>query len=125
MYRMTFSASPHRHRAILDALSRGLQPIHEQLSLSQLLALVIIAREPGLSVNDVAERMRVTQQAASRTLGTLAGRYAPDAGERPPELVRQEISKTDPRRRAVYLTDAGLDLLEDVLEAFLAGGEGK
>jgi DNA-binding MarR family transcriptional regulator len=99
----------------LAALSEALTPWQTALSLSQVLALTAIARTPGLSVNELAENLGLPQQTVSRHVAILLGRYqtSPDT---PPAsmaaLIRQEISATDPRRRALFLSDDGVALLK-------------
>ena len=101
----------------LAALSEGLNAWQSVLSLSQLLALITIARIPGLSVNDLADNLGLPQQTVSRHVAVLLGRYetldAAGAGLLP--FVRQEISASDPRRRALFLTEGGLAMLKAIV----------
>jgi DNA-binding MarR family transcriptional regulator len=80
------------------------------LSLPQLVTVLTIALEPGLSVNDLAERLKIPQQSASRHVSVLLGRYqlAAEDATRPP-LIEQTINPRDPRKRALYLTARGRD----------------
>ncbi|TIO06899.1 MAG: hypothetical protein E5X88_21020 [Mesorhizobium sp.] len=77
------------------------------LNLDHLVSLLTIAADPGLSVNELAEKTNTPQASASRYVAVLAGRYQTDAAEPPIALVTQEISADDPRRRALYLTPEG------------------
>jgi DNA-binding MarR family transcriptional regulator len=99
----------------LAALSEALSPWQTVLSLSQVLALAAIARTPGLSVNELAENLGLPQQTVSRHVAILLGRYqtSPDmpAGSMA-TLIRQKISATDPRRRALFLSDDGVALIK-------------
>ncbi|MCX4194118.1 MarR family winged helix-turn-helix transcriptional regulator [Methylobacterium oryzae] len=97
-----------RLRDLRDAIAAA----GDELSLPQLLALLTIAAEPNLSVNDLAERMGVPQQSASRFVAVLLGRYQSASGAGPKEpLIDQGVSLTDPRKRALTLTPAGQDLV--------------
>ena len=85
-----------------------LLPIERELGLPLLLTLLAIAHKPGLSVNELAERINVPQQTASRYVASLQGRYdMPGREIGPLALVNVEISQLDPRRRSLYLTPAG------------------
>lgn len=87
------------------------------LTLPQLSALIAVAAEPGLSVNDLAARIEVPQQSASRYAAVLLGRYELP-GEAPPiPLLEQRVSEADPRKRALYLTEEGETLLASILAA--------
>lgn len=78
------------------------------LGLPHLVCLIRIALEPGLSVNDLADRTGFPQQSVSRYLGLLLGRYQFDTlSPSFVPLVDQRIHPGDPRRRALYLTEAG------------------
>lgn len=98
----------------------------EGLRLEVLTGLLTIAVEPGLSVNELADRLQVPQQTASRYAAVLLGRYqeANAATGRPPKwpLVVQEVHAEDPRRRAMFLTDRGKEFV-DVLLSHLSGPE--
>jgi DNA-binding MarR family transcriptional regulator len=101
----------------LAAMAEALRPLQTVLSLSQLLALIAIERTPGLSVNELAESLGLPQQTVSRHVAILLGRYQtmPDG---PPAsmttFIRQEISASDPRRRALFLSNEGLALLKSL-----------
>jgi DNA-binding MarR family transcriptional regulator len=103
-----------KFRSKLTHLIKGLGPIQKELSLPQLLTLLQIAVNPGLSVNDLAEKLGVPQQTASRHVSGLLGRYqgAPagsDLAERSTldPLIVQEINQNDPRSRALFVSEQG------------------
>jgi DNA-binding MarR family transcriptional regulator len=103
----TNGLGPEQLGAVLDALrSSG-----SDLSLPLLMTLVAVAREPGLSVNELAERVQVPQQTASRYVGILQGRYQMPAGSEnsfaADPLLSLQVSGNDPRRRALFLTRRG------------------
>jgi DNA-binding MarR family transcriptional regulator len=102
----------------VERLLRAFLPIEATLGLPLLLTLAAVAREPGLSVNDLADRISAPQQSASRYVATLQGRYATTGRELGPmPLVAIEISAADPRKRALRLTPAGSARLSCVLAA--------
>jgi DNA-binding MarR family transcriptional regulator len=115
-----FSAKEQAH---LAALVRALEPLQSQMGLPQLLALCRIAVDPGLSVNDLAERLNCPQQSASRYVSALLGRYErldagsgeTDVGTKFEPLIMQEISQNDPRKRALFVSEQGYDVLKNVL----------
>ena len=107
----------------LRAIVEALEPLQGDLGMPQLLALAQIAMQPGLSVNELAERLGCPQQTASRYVAALLGRYQspPDANGTGPgrtkldPLITQEISQSDPRSRALYVSKQGVALLERML----------
>lgn len=99
----------------LAAVSDALKPWQATLSLSQVLALTEVAQTPGLSVNELAERLGLPQQTVSRHVAILLGRYQTTSEAGPTNMtafIRQEISTSDPRRRALFLSGDGLALLK-------------
>jgi DNA-binding MarR family transcriptional regulator len=101
----------------LAALSDALKPWQAVLSLSQVLALAEVAQSPGLSVNELAERLSLPQQTVSRHVAILLGRYQATSEAGPTNttaFIRQEISTSDPRRRALFLSEDGLALLKSL-----------
>ena len=99
----------------LSLLRLSLGKLQDAISLPQLVALLCIGVEPGLSVNDLAERMGIPQQTASRYASVLLGRYdAPAAsatGQPKEPLITQGVSERDPRSRTLHLTPAGQQVL--------------
>jgi DNA-binding MarR family transcriptional regulator len=97
-------------------LFRALLPVEQSMGLSLLLALAAVAREPGLSVNALADRLGVPQQTASRYVASLQGRYeTPGRHLGPLPLLAIDVSAADPRKRSLSLTAAGRARLEEVL----------
>jgi DNA-binding MarR family transcriptional regulator len=109
-------------RAKIAGLADALREIPAELGFPQLLALLTIASDPGLSVNDLAERLGVPQQTASRHAATLSGRYQGmfdisdenTTSTKSPPLITQEISQIDPRRRALFISKQGRVLLQTI-----------
>lgn len=99
----------------LDAIFFALKKWESALSLSQVLALIVIAREPGLSVNELAEKLDQPQQTVSRHVSVLLGRYQSSESASPLSFIRQEISSSDPRSRALSLSQDGHELLKALL----------
>jgi DNA-binding MarR family transcriptional regulator len=102
----------HREVSRLDAIFEALSGVQSAVSLPQVLALIAIARHPGLSVNELAELLDQPQQTVSRHVAILLGRYQTSEDVNAPPFVRQQISASDPRRRALFLSDDGLALLK-------------
>ncbi len=99
----------------LAMIRKALGASRPDLTLGQLISLLVIALEPGLSVNDLAARVPVPQQSASRNVAVLLGRYAsPIPGEPCEALISQEINPLDPRKRALFLTETGKALARSI-----------
>lgn len=94
------------------AMRDALRNIQRELGLGQAIALLTIAAEPGLSVNDLADRLELPQQTASRYVAILLGRYEAAGAAGPgAALISQEVSVDDPRRRALFLAPEGEALI--------------
>lgn len=113
---MTIEFSPSE-TSRLDAIFSALLNCQSDVSLPQLLALVAIARHPGISVNELAETLGQPQQTVSRNVSVLLGRYQISETVVPRVFVRQEISATDPRSRALFLAPEGEDTLRQLVAA--------
>jgi DNA-binding MarR family transcriptional regulator len=104
-------------------LREALLKVGDELSLPMLTALLSIALEPGISVNDLADRIGVPQQSASRYVALLLGRYqTPTGSSVKAPLIYQEINTEEPRKRALHLLPKGRALVESLI-ATLAFGE--
>jgi DNA-binding MarR family transcriptional regulator len=113
----------HWSKATLFRLGEALRLLPGEIGLPQLLALVAIASEPGLSVGELADRLGLPQQTASRHVAVLSGRYqgmlSPFDIDNPrplktQSLIVQEVSESNPRRHALYISGEGRALLEAV-----------
>ncbi|MCG6205835.1 MarR family winged helix-turn-helix transcriptional regulator [Rhodopseudomonas sp. HC1] len=96
----------------LETLFEVFTSCQAELSLPQVLALIAIAKAPGLSVNELSERLEQPQQTVSRHVSVLLGRYQLSETVVPRAFIRQEISTSDPRSRALFLSPNGLALLK-------------
>lgn len=96
-----------RLKAVIEALAN----IEPALTLPLLRTLLVVAKYPSISVNDLADRIDAPQQTASRYVSILQGRYhSVSATENTfinSPLLSQEVSTDDPRRRALFLTSRG------------------
>ena len=106
--------------ARLGALLTVLHSMDGDLSLPLLLTLVAVAWQPGMSINGLAKRIQVPQQTASRYVAILQGRYhLSNAGmnsfsDKP--LLSLQVSTNDPRRRALFVTSHGNDVLKRIID---------
>jgi DNA-binding MarR family transcriptional regulator len=75
------------------------------LRITQFLILAVLARVPGVSVNELAERLDLERTATGKTLGPL---------ERD-GLIRIEPSPVDGRSRVVKLTSKGNAVFQDAV----------
>jgi DNA-binding MarR family transcriptional regulator len=96
----------------LDAIFKAFSKYQAEISLPQALALITIARTPGLSVNELAERLDQPQQTVSRHVAVLLGRYQISETVVPRAFIRQEVNVKDPRSRALFLSPEGQSLLK-------------
>jgi DNA-binding MarR family transcriptional regulator len=105
-------------KAHLEVIRKALLGLPTGLSLEHAIALLTIALEPGLSVNDLADRIRCPQQSASRYASALLGRYRSLVSEidRDP-LIVQQINPDDPRRRALFLNENGRQVIARMIAA--------
>lgn len=88
----------------------------ENLGLPPLICLLTIAREEGLSVTELAEKTASPQQSVSRYVSLLLGRYQVETMPSPPAaLVEQRINPVDPRKRALFLTDDGREVISGLV----------
>lgn len=113
--------SADRNNDRVDALIRILRSLEPDLNLQLSLTLLTVARQPGLSIGELADRIRVPQQTASRYVAILQGRYELPGSDgnsfaRNP-LLSLEVSQQDPRRRALFLTPNGTKRLNRILDA--------
>lgn len=100
----------------LGKLRDALTELQGSMSLAQLVALITIAMEPGLSVNDLGDRLQIPQQTASRHVAVLTGRYHGELSDAPLEpLIVQQINTSDPRKRALFLSPAGDEIVAAML----------
>lgn len=117
MMSSTPSQAPDRKEAgVLSALQSSLMQVQAELSLAELIGLIVVRLNPGISVNELAELTRLPQQTASRHVGRLSGRYQSVLGPEVPALLELRISEADPRRRALFLTAAGEDYVGRVID---------
>ena len=100
---------------VLEGL-RGFVMRSRDLPISSLLTLMTIALRPGLSINELAEALKLPQQSASRYASILLGR----AEDQLTALIKspyisQSINDQDPRKRALNLTPAGIEYLRYII----------
>ena len=109
---------------LFEKMRDALLSVQGELSLPQLVCLLTIASSPGLSVNELAEQAGLPQQTASRHVSVLMGRYEAIAGVAPSEaMIRQGISDEDPRRRSLFLTPFGQDVVDRFVFLDLESGK--
>lgn len=107
-----------KKRMIGAAVSALLERIEDDLGLPLTRVLFGVFLKPGMSVNELADSLRVPQQTASRYVAVLQGRYeasssSPVSPSSP--LLALEVSQSDPRRRALFLTLEGKKRVEKLI----------
>jgi DNA-binding MarR family transcriptional regulator len=103
----------------------GLSGLPAGMTLPLLKTLLMIAARPGLSVNELAEQLGLPQQSASRYVAILQGRYQTSAEEAfsTVPLLELEVSTSDPRKRALFLTKSGNSAAEKLLREIRGSDE--
>src|SRR3954447_24426609 len=99
----TLSAS----RPLVGVVARSLAEVLEQITLPQLRVLVVLRAEGPLRSGALAERLGVHQSTFTRTADRLVGQG----------WIRREVSAESRREVIVDLTDAGQELVLDVMKA--------
>ena len=94
-------------RALVAVASRSLAPAEDVVSLSQWRALVVIAEEPGISLNQLADGLGVHASTATRVCDRLIAA----------ELLIREPHPRDRRFLALSLTRKGQRLHDKVMAA--------
>jgi DNA-binding MarR family transcriptional regulator len=104
--------------ARLAALCAALKKVQDDLSLPELVALLAVGVEAGLSVNELSERIGAPQQSTSRYVSVLTGRYpnSSTSTDRRP-FITQGVKQNDPRSRALHLAERGREIVNDILQA--------
>jgi DNA-binding MarR family transcriptional regulator len=102
----------------VEAILRAFHSLDNEMTLPVLMTLFTVMRHPGISINDLAEKIAIPQQTASRYVAILLGRYAMpgDNNRHSVSLLSLEVSQEDPRKRALYLTNAGKSKLTTILK---------
>lgn len=88
------------------------------LTLPLLGVLMAVADQPGISINEVAERLALPQQTASRYVAILEGRYqqlGADSAFVATPLISPSEDDADSRRRSLVLSPAGHSALDKFL----------
>ncbi len=108
---VSHASSAEDVRALLDAIRRIVQSLHESsrdsqqrvgLSAAQLFVLRTLAGSDGLSINELSAKTFTHQSSVSVVASRLEAR----------RLVRRRVDRADARRRLIVLTPAGRRALE-------------
>src|SRR4051794_21824936 len=94
-------------RALVGVVARSLAEVLEQITLPQLRVLVVLHAEGPLRSGALAERLGVHQSTFTRTADRLVGQG----------WIRREVSAESRREVIVDLSDAGQELVLDVMKA--------
>lgn len=83
--------------------------INGEFPLHYMIALIEIAQNEGMSLTELAKKTNLTLSTVSRIVGALSDYRA---NGKPYELVDLRISKTERRRKELYLTVKGRTLIK-------------
>ncbi|MEM7444597.1 MAG: MarR family winged helix-turn-helix transcriptional regulator [Pseudomonadota bacterium] len=108
----------------IDRLMRAMEVFREldpDMPIQYALSFLTLARNPGLSIRDLSERLGIAQSSASRNVAALSEWHS----FRKPghNLVQAKEDPRERRRKIVSLTRKGKALLVR-LEAVMDGGDG-
>lgn len=92
-------------------LLRELQKIDPEFPLQYAIALGEISLNEGLSISSLSEKMNLSMSTISRIVGALSNTR--QKGD-PYGLVRVLVSERERRRKEVYLTAKGRDLIASI-----------
>ena len=93
------------------ALLQALRNIDPEFPLHYAYCLAEISRDQGLSITDLSLRTELSLSTVSRIIGALSEKRQKGA---PYGLVDVKISHQERRRKELYLTHKGLEVIENV-----------
>ncbi len=91
---------------------RHLQEIDSEFPLQYSICFAHIAMDQGICLTDLADRANLTLSTVSRIVGALSD-YRKN--NKPYELVRISISPSERRRKEIYLTEKGEELIAGIM----------
>lgn len=97
--------------SLVRALAR-LRDLHADMTITQIMALFMIAERPGITQRDLHVVLGTTDSASSRIVALLS-----EIGSRNLEglhLVEMKVNVQDRRERHLYLTPKGRRICEDI-----------
>ena len=97
----------------LSAIQLIRDEVDPDMTLSQLMALLTIAKDEGLSVSEVQRRSSLTQTTGSRIVRSLAG--INETGKAGYNLVEMRTDPHDSRRRVIHLNGDGREVIKNIV----------
>jgi len=91
---------------------RTLRTIDAEFPLSYFMILLEVALQEGCSLVDLKNETGMPMPTLSRIVGALSDKRQKNAMSY--DLLRQELHKSDPRRKALYLTAKGKHLVQKI-----------
>lgn len=113
---MASIANLNRLTDVVEAL-RGVYP---DMTLNQVICLLLIATNEGISQTDIMKKTNMSDGTCSRIV-SLLGKYG-SRGTGPFNLVELVADDGDRRFKSLYMTNTGKGLM-DTIEAILAGSK--
>ncbi len=104
---------PYRLSVLSNRISADIAQLYETrygLAIPEWRVIAVLAKRPGLSATEVAQRTAMDKVAVSRAVSSLL-----DAGR-----IQRDIDGDDRRRSVLRLTDAGKGVYEDIAPQALA-----
>lgn len=103
-----------KKNAILLSILHSLKEIDPEFPIQYAICLAEIAENEGCSLTDLAEKTDLALSTVSRIAGALSDYRQRGA---PYELIEMKISKTERRKKELFLTPKGRKTLERILSA--------
>ncbi len=92
-----------------------LRSLDSEFPIQHAISLGIISMNPGLSLTELADKTNLTLSTVSRIIGALSDHRA---NGKPFGLVDVKVSKTERRKKELYLTKKGKDFLKKIEGCF-------
>jgi DNA-binding MarR family transcriptional regulator len=108
----------HTTSKLLDLLAE-FQKIDNEFPLQYAICLVEIALNEGLSLSELSKKTGMPLSTVSRIVGALSQKRQKGV---PYDLVKSNVSETEKRRKELYLTQRGKDVVSNITD--IMGTEG-
>lgn len=95
---------------ILDLL-QAIQTIHPEFPIQYAVCLLKISQNEGQSLTDLAQQVKIPLSTLSRIIGALSDNRKSGKAY---DLVSVKVSKTERRRKELYLTTRGSQIIHDL-----------
>lgn len=102
---------------------QALREVDPNMTMTQLVTLLTVARDEGLSVAEIQRNAKLTRTTSSRIVRTLAGEN--EESTKGYCWLEMRTDPVDPRRRQVHVNEDGKELLGHVLKQLSGTADAK